>query len=74
MKKILVTGGAGYIGSHMVEMLVQKGFEPIVLDDLSTGSKDLVLNAELVEGSCGDKQLVSYSGSRCTSLTTLLNC
>jgi UDP-glucose 4-epimerase len=37
MTKILVTGGAGFIGSHVVELFVEKGFEVVVLDDLSTG-------------------------------------
>jgi UDP-glucose 4-epimerase len=37
MKKILVTGGAGFIGSHTVDLLLQSGFKVIVLDDLSTG-------------------------------------
>jgi UDP-glucose 4-epimerase len=37
MTKILVTGGAGFIGSHVVDLFVEKGFEVVVLDDLSTG-------------------------------------
>ena len=36
--KILVTGGAGFIGSHLCERLVREGHEAVVLDDLSTGS------------------------------------
>lgn len=42
MTKILVTGGAGYIGSHMVLALLEAGRQPVVLDDLSTGHKALV--------------------------------
>ncbi|MCK4608274.1 MAG: UDP-glucose 4-epimerase GalE [Gammaproteobacteria bacterium] len=53
--KILVTGGAGYIGSHMTDMLVQKGYDVVVLDNLSTGFREAVLNAELVEGDIGDQ-------------------
>jgi UDP-glucose 4-epimerase len=37
MAKILVTGGAGFIGSHVVDLFLEKGFEVIILDDLSTG-------------------------------------
>ena len=38
-KKILVTGGAGFIGNHLCEYLLQKGHKVICLDDLSTGNK-----------------------------------
>ena len=36
MKKILVTGGLGYIGSHTVLSLIEKGYDPILLDNLSS--------------------------------------
>lgn len=58
MRQILVTGGAGYIGSHMVNMLVQMGHQVTVLDDLSAGFADAVLGAELVVGSLGDEDLL----------------
>jgi len=45
---ILVCGGAGYIGSHMVKMLLEQGFEVTVLDNLSTGHAEAVGEAELV--------------------------
>jgi len=42
MQQILVTGGAGYIGSHMVRVLSQNGYSPIVFDNLSTGHREFV--------------------------------
>ena len=39
MQNILVTGGAGYIGSHIVELLIKKKLNVIILDNLSTGYK-----------------------------------
>lgn len=53
-KRILVVGGAGYIGSHMVRRLNQAGCEVIVLDNLSTGSRQLVPGTPLIEGNLGD--------------------
>jgi len=55
---ILVTGGAGYIGSHTVKQLGQKGEKIVVLDDLSTGFEESVLFGELVIGKTGDQELV----------------
>ena len=42
MKNILVTGGAGYIGSHIIELLVKKNFNVFIIDNLSTGHKKLI--------------------------------
>lgn len=56
--RILVTGGAGYIGSHVVKALGEKGHEIIVYDNLSTGHRDLVLYGELVVGDLADKKLL----------------
>ena len=56
--KVLVVGGAGYIGSHMALMLSQQGAEVIVLDDLSSGHADAVLSGRLVQGSIEDTGLL----------------
>ena len=52
--KVLVTGGAGYIGSHVVWMLGQRGHQPVVFDNLSTGHADAVGSAPLVSGELCD--------------------
>ncbi len=51
--RVLVTGGAGYIGSHVVRALAREGHEPVIFDDLSTGHRALAqrTGAELIEGS-----------------------
>jgi len=56
--KVLVVGGAGYIGSHMVKQLRNAGHEPVVLDDLSNGHADAVLGAKLIVGNCGDPDVL----------------
>ncbi len=56
---VLVTGGAGYIGSHMVHDLVERGIPVVVLDDLSTGQRSLLPpDVPLFVGKCGDASLV----------------
>lgn len=55
MKNILVIGGAGYIGSHMVRMLAKQGYSPVVFDNLSKGHREAVANYPFELGDLGDK-------------------
>ena len=57
--KILVTGGAGYIGSHVVKLLGKKGYEVVVYDNLSTGNKWAVVAGKLVIGDLSDTKKLS---------------
>ncbi|WP_347261830.1 UDP-glucose 4-epimerase GalE [Rudaea sp.] len=54
-----MTGGAGYIGSHVVLQLIEAGENVIVLDNLSTGFVEAVLDAKLIVGDVGDRTLVA---------------
>ncbi len=56
--KVLVTGGAGYIGSHIVKLLGEQGHEIVVLDNLSTGHREAVLYGELVVGDLCNLELL----------------
>jgi UDP-glucose 4-epimerase len=60
MGKILVTGGAGFIGSHVTDALVARGHDVFVLDDMSGGFKENVASsAELIVGSVTDAELIN---------------
>jgi len=52
---VVVAGGAGYIGSHMVRMLRESGFHPVVIDNLATGHADAVHGAVFRQGDIGDR-------------------
>ena len=55
---VLVTGGAGYIGSHTVAELLEKNEEVIVVDNLEKGHKDAVLGGKLIVGDLRDKEFI----------------
>ena len=55
-KKVLIVGGAGYIGSHVNKKLSEAGFETIVFDNFSKGHKEFVKWGELFEGDLANKK------------------
>lgn len=65
MKRAVVTGGAGFIGSHIADELVARGYQVAIIDDLSTGSKENIAallkqsNVEFIEGSIVDLSLLN---------------
>ena len=56
--KILVAGGAGYIGSHTVKALLGEGFDVVIFDDFSTGKRELVPGGTVIEGDLMDAAAV----------------
>src|SRR6266699_4457566 len=56
--RILVTGGAGYIGSHTAKLLARAGFEPIALDSLNTGHRCAAQWGPFVQGDLADSKLL----------------
>lgn len=56
---VLVVGGAGYIGSHMLLLLKQAGMTPLVLDNLSRGHREAVRDVELIVADCADEKILT---------------
>jgi len=69
--KILLTGGAGFIGSHLAEKLLKDGYEVVAIDDLSTGAASNIAslkssaNFSLIEGSILDSALINQLVESC---------
>ena len=58
---VLVTGGAGYIGSHVARQLSEAGYRAVVFDDLSTGFADaLIRNEELIRSDLADQAAIEF--------------
>src|SRR4030042_4198613 len=58
MSTILVTGGAGYIGSHVVKELLRQSHKPIVFDNLQTGHREASKNTLFIEGNLSDQKIL----------------
>ena len=58
MKPVLVTGGAGYIGSHVARQLGEGGRAVVVVDNLSTGFEKAVVHGTFIAGDVGDRSLM----------------
>ena len=59
MKKVLVTGGAGYVGSHCCKAFAKAGWDVVVFDNLSRGWRDAVKWGPLIEGDLLDRVAIS---------------
>ena len=71
MSKVLITGGAGFIGSHLTEFLLNEGNEVVVLDNLLRGNKitsDVFKNIQFVEGDVRDADLVEKLAAGCDKI------
>ncbi|MFE3837073.1 UDP-glucose 4-epimerase GalE [Pseudogemmobacter sonorensis] len=64
MDRVLVTGGAGYIGSHACKALARAGFEPVAFDNLSTGWREAVKFGPLVKGDLLDRAAIDAALSQ----------
>ena len=74
MKTILVAGGAGYIGSHMVALLVEKGYDVVVVDNLRTGHWQAVKGArKLYVGDLRDAAFLDTVSARTTSTASSIS-
>jgi len=75
--KVLITGGAGFIGSHLADRLIARGDDVLVLDDLSSGSLENIAHLrdeskfEFVEGSAADPSLLAPLVARCNVIVHL---
>ena len=60
--KVLITGGAGFIGSHIVDFLLKKDYEVVIVDNLSTGKEEYINEKEKLIGFFVDKIMQQKQG------------
>jgi UDP-glucose 4-epimerase len=71
-ERVLITGGAGYVGAHVNKCLSERGYRTVVLDNLQRGHRDLVRWGEFIEGRVGDKGLLKKIFQR-YSITSVIH-
>ncbi|MEU1424672.1 UDP-glucose 4-epimerase GalE [Kitasatospora sp. NPDC005751] len=74
MKKVLITGGAGYIGSTVASALLDQGITPVVLDDLSTGRPEFVEGRDFYRGDIADADLLDRVFAEHPDIGATLHC
>ncbi|MET8701197.1 UDP-glucose 4-epimerase GalE [Kitasatospora sp. NPDC004723] len=74
MRKVLITGGAGYIGSTVASALLDAGITPVVLDDLSRGRAEFVEGREFYQGDIADPELVDRIFAEHPDIDAALHC
>jgi UDP-glucose 4-epimerase len=72
--KILITGGAGYIGSTVASACTEAGMTPVIIDNLSTGSEDFVLGRHFYRGDFGDTGLLSRIFADHEDIAAVVHC
>ncbi|MGV8884374.1 MAG: UDP-glucose 4-epimerase GalE [Microbacteriaceae bacterium] len=72
--KILITGGAGYIGSTIANACVERGIQPIILDDFSKGRHDFVAEHEWFEGDVADGELIDRIFAAHPDISAVIHC
>ncbi|WP_406194153.1 UDP-glucose 4-epimerase GalE [Kitasatospora sp. NBC_01560] len=74
MKKVLITGGAGYIGSTVASTLLDRGITPVILDDLSRGRAEFVEGRVFYRGDIADGALIDRIFAEHPDITATLHC
>ncbi len=75
MTTILVTGGAGFIGSHVVDLIRSAGDTAVVIDDFSKGSRhNLAADVKVIEASIADRQAMLAASAELRDLTAVIHC